>query len=109
RGRRRGRGRHQTRAAVCGRGGQSGADHPQARSGSGARGLRPGGWRVTAPHSRPLRVLHVTAVERSNYYLNNLARFLPRERVEILGVTLGRDLSFVEGLASVGAAAGALE
>lgn len=64
---------------------------------------------MISPRPHPLRVLHVTAVERSNYYLNNLAQFLPRERVEILGVTLGRDLSFVEGLAAAGGAAWALD
>lgn len=64
---------------------------------------------MSSSRPAPLRVLHVTAVERSNYYLNNLARFLPRERVEILGVTLGRDLSFVEGLAASGGRAWALD
>lgn len=51
---------------------------------------------------RPLRVLHVTAVETSNYFLNNLARFTPRGDVQLLAVTLGRPGSFVTDLEALG-------
>jgi len=51
---------------------------------------------------RPLRVLHVTAVETSNYFLNNLARFTSREDVQLLAVTLGRPGSFVTDLEALG-------
>ena len=57
---------------------------------------------------RPLRVLHVTAVETSNYYLNNLARFTPREDVQLFAVTLGRPGSFVTDLEALGVRAWAL-
>ena len=57
---------------------------------------------------RPLRVLHVTAVETSNYYLNNLARFSPRGDVQLLAVTLGRPGSFVTDLEALGVRAWAL-
>jgi glycosyltransferase involved in cell wall biosynthesis len=50
-----------------------------------------------APRS-PLRVLHVTAVETSNYYLNNLARFTPGDDVRFLAATLGRPGAFVTDL-----------
>jgi glycosyltransferase involved in cell wall biosynthesis len=43
-------------------------------------------------------VLHVTAVETSNYYLNNLARCTPKGEVRLLAVTLGRRGSFVTDL-----------
>jgi len=57
---------------------------------------------------RPLRVLHLTAVETSNYYLNNLARFSPRGDVQLLAVTLGRPGSFVTDLEALGVRAWAL-
>jgi glycosyltransferase involved in cell wall biosynthesis len=56
---------------------------------------------VTGPHL-PLRVLHVTEIETSNYYLNNLARFTPKEDVQLLAVTLGRPGSFVTDLEALG-------
>ena len=59
--------------------------------------------------ARPLRVLHVTAVETGNYYLNNLARFTPREEVEMLAVTLGRRGAFVTELEALGVRAWALD
>ena len=58
--------------------------------------------------SRPLRVLHVTAVETSNYYLNNLARFTPKGEVQMLAVTLGRHGSFVTDLEALEVPAWAL-
>jgi len=57
----------------------------------------------------PLKVLHVTAVESSNYYLNNLARFTPRERVQFFAVTLGRRSTFVADLEALGVKAWALD
>src|SRR3989442_3655099 len=56
----------------------------------------------------PLRVLHVTAVETSNYYLNNLARLISQEGVELLAVTLSGAGTFVPALEAVGARAWAL-
>jgi glycosyltransferase involved in cell wall biosynthesis len=53
-------------------------------------------------------VLHVTAVETSNYYLNNLARFTPAEDARLLAVTLGRPGSFVTALEALGVRAWAL-
>jgi glycosyltransferase involved in cell wall biosynthesis len=50
----------------------------------------------------PLRVLHVTAVETTNYYLNNLARFISREDVQLLAATLGRPGTFISDLESIG-------
>jgi glycosyltransferase involved in cell wall biosynthesis len=58
--------------------------------------------------SRPLRVLHLTAVETSNYYLNNLARFTPPGEVRLLAVTLGRRGSFVTDLEALDVRAWAL-
>src|SRR5262245_51344710 len=55
-----------------------------------------------------LRVLHFTAVETSNYYLNNLARLISQEGVELLAVTLSRAGTFVPALEAVGARAWAL-
>lgn len=55
-----------------------------------------------------LRVLHVTAVETSNYYLNNLAPLISEEGVELLAVTLSRAGTFVPALEAVGARAWAL-
>ena len=57
----------------------------------------------------PLRVLHVTAVETSNYYLNNLVRFTPREKVQFFAATLGRRSTFVADLEALGVRAWALE
>jgi glycosyltransferase involved in cell wall biosynthesis len=57
---------------------------------------------------RPLRVLHVTAVETSNHYLNNLARFTPPEDVQMLAVTLGAPGTFVTDLEALGVRAWAL-
>jgi glycosyltransferase involved in cell wall biosynthesis len=56
---------------------------------------------VTAP-ARALRVLHVTAVETSNYYLGNLARFTPPGEVQLYAVTLGGDGSFRTDLEALG-------
>jgi glycosyltransferase involved in cell wall biosynthesis len=53
-------------------------------------------------------VLHVTAVETSNYYLNNLARCTPRDEVQLLAVTLGRHGSFVTDLEALEVRAWAL-
>jgi glycosyltransferase involved in cell wall biosynthesis len=55
-----------------------------------------------------VRVLHVTAVETSNYYLNNLARFTPKGEVQLLAVTLGRHGSFVTDLEALEVRAWAL-
>jgi glycosyltransferase involved in cell wall biosynthesis len=62
---------------------------------------------VTA--ARPIRVLHVTAVEASNYYLNNLARFTAAEEVQLLAATLGSHGPFVTDLAATGVRTWALE
>jgi glycosyltransferase involved in cell wall biosynthesis len=57
----------------------------------------------------PIRVLHVTSVETGNYYLDNLARFTPREEVELLAATLGRHGAFVTNLEALGVRAWALD
>jgi glycosyltransferase involved in cell wall biosynthesis len=57
----------------------------------------------------PLKVLHLTSVETSNYYLNNLVRFTPPEKVEFRAVTLGRASTFVSDLEALGVPAWALE
>src|SRR6185369_8188410 len=104
------------------RGRGSGGDEagPPVRSGGGqsrtagedARGKRRARRRSAVEAgvtgSRPLRVLHLTAVETSNYYLNNLARFTPPGEVRLLAVTLGRRGSFVTDLEALDVRAWAL-
>lgn len=51
-----------------------------------------------APFTRPLRVLHVTNVETSNYYLNSLCDFTDRRAVTYLAATLGKEGSFTKDL-----------
>jgi L-malate glycosyltransferase len=46
----------------------------------------------------PLRVLHLTSVESSNYHLNNLADELHPNRVVLLAATLGANGAFVAAL-----------
>lgn len=50
------------------------------------------------PFTRPLRVLHVTNVETSNYYLNSLCDFTDRRAVTYLAATLGKEGSFTKDL-----------
>lgn len=50
------------------------------------------------PFTRPLRVLHVTNVETSNYYLNGLCDFTDRRAVTYLAATLGKEGSFTKDL-----------
>ncbi|MBI1765363.1 MAG: glycosyltransferase [Acidobacteria bacterium] len=50
------------------------------------------------PFTRPLRVLHVTNVETSNYYLNSLCDFTDRRAITYLAVTLGKEGSFTKDL-----------
>lgn len=50
------------------------------------------------PFARPLRVLHLTNVETSNYYLNNLCDYTDRRAVNYLAVTLGKEGSFTKEL-----------
>jgi glycosyltransferase involved in cell wall biosynthesis len=47
---------------------------------------------------RPLRVMHITSVEKPNYYLNNLADFTSRDTVEFSVCTTGKDLGFIAEL-----------
>lgn len=47
---------------------------------------------------RPIRVLQLTAVETSNYYLNSLADHLHPGKVHFVAVTLGKAGGFVEEL-----------
>jgi glycosyltransferase involved in cell wall biosynthesis len=58
--------------------------------------------------NEPVRVLHVTAVESSNYHLNSLAEELHPNRVMLQAVTLGGHGSFVEALRTRGVQAEAL-
>jgi glycosyltransferase involved in cell wall biosynthesis len=58
--------------------------------------------------SSPIHVLHVTAVETANYFLNNLAAHLDRAQVETTAVTMGFDRGFVSALEAHGARAIAL-
>ena len=55
---------------------------------------------------RPLRVLHVTAVEAGNYYLNNLVDFGNRNAVEYVCSTLAPECPFVEELRRLGKTVG---
>jgi glycosyltransferase involved in cell wall biosynthesis len=50
------------------------------------------------PFTRPLRVLHVTNIETSNHYLNNLCDFTDRRAITYLAVTLGKEGSFTKDL-----------
>ena len=56
----------------------------------------------------PVRVLHVTAVETSNYYLNSLADTLHPTHAKLLAVTLGHGGGFVDDLRRRGVDARAL-
>lgn len=57
---------------------------------------------------RPLRVLHVTNVEKENYYLNNLVDYTDRREVEHMALTFGARGGFVEQLERRGIRAYAL-
>jgi glycosyltransferase involved in cell wall biosynthesis len=50
------------------------------------------------PFTRPLRVLHLTNVETSNYYLNNLCDYTDRRAITYLAATLGKEGSFTKDL-----------
>ena len=50
------------------------------------------------PFTRPLRVLHITNVETTNYYLNNLCDYTDRRAVTYIVVTLGKEGSFTKDL-----------
>jgi glycosyltransferase involved in cell wall biosynthesis len=50
------------------------------------------------PFTRPLRVLHITNVETSNPYLNNLCDFTDRRAITYLAATLGKEGSFTKDL-----------
>jgi glycosyltransferase involved in cell wall biosynthesis len=47
---------------------------------------------------RPIRVMHLTSVEKPNYYLNNLSDFSSRDAVEFTVCTTGKDEGFIEEL-----------
>jgi L-malate glycosyltransferase len=57
----------------------------------------------------PIRVLHVTDVETSNYYLNNLVDFSRELPVQYCVVTLGTDRGFLRDLRQRGVTTRALE
>ncbi len=48
------------------------------------------------PFTRPLRVLHLTNVETSNPYLNNLCDYTDRRAINYLAVTLGKEGGFTK-------------
>lgn len=50
------------------------------------------------PFTRPLRVLHLTNVETSNYYINNLCDYTDRRAITYLAVTLGKEGGFTKEL-----------
>ncbi len=58
---------------------------------------------------RPIHVLHLTTVEASNYYLNNLVDFSDRAAVEFSAVTFGAPGPFVAELRRRGLSARALD
>jgi glycosyltransferase involved in cell wall biosynthesis len=50
------------------------------------------------PFTRPLRVLHLTNVETSNTYLNNLCDYTDRRAISYSAVTLGKEGGFTKEL-----------
>jgi glycosyltransferase involved in cell wall biosynthesis len=64
---------------------------------------------TVVPATRPLRVLHVISVDTTNYFLNNLFDFSPKDELEFCFVTFGRAGSFVDDLRQRGATAYALD
>jgi len=59
--------------------------------------------------SSPIRVLHVSLVDKDNYYLNNLVDFTPREEVVFSALTTASRGGFTEGLERRGVSTHALE
>lgn len=57
----------------------------------------------------PIKVLHLTNVESSNYYLNNLCDYVDRRQVEMAVATLGKPGSFDHEIQQRGAQAFALD
>ena len=58
---------------------------------------------------RPIRVLHISAVETNNYYLNNLVDYTDTNDVCIAAVTTGADRGFISELGRRGVRGFALE
>lgn len=52
--------------------------------------------------ARPIRVMHLTSVEKPNYYLNNLVDFTSAKDVEYSVCTTGKDEGFISELAARG-------
>ncbi|NOT62449.1 MAG: glycosyltransferase, partial [Acidobacteria bacterium] len=61
------------------------------------------------PFARPLRVLHVTNIESSNPFLNNLCDYSDRRVVQYLALTLGKEGGFTQDLDRRGIQAYALD
>ncbi len=56
-----------------------------------------------------LRVLHLTFLEKSNYFLNSLFEHCKHDNVDLIAVNLGRESEFIGELRDRGAAAYALD
>lgn len=50
------------------------------------------------PFTRPLRVLHLTNVETTNYYINSLCDYTDRRAITYIVATLGKEGSFTKDL-----------
>lgn len=57
---------------------------------------------VPRPASRPMRVVHISNIEGSNYFLNNLCDFTDPSEVKYSSVTFAERAGFVEALESRG-------
>ena len=61
------------------------------------------------PFARPLRVLHLTNIESSNSFINNLCDYSDRRVVQYLALTMGKESNFTQDLDRRGIQAYALD
>lgn len=64
---------------------------------------------VASASPRPLRVMHISSVEKPNYYLNNLVDYSARDAVEFSVFTTGSDQGFISELRQRGVEGSAFE